>query len=1467
MNLGSSVEYIPVGIFNIDDVEKTEYTIKFTCFDNMIKFEKPYFSSLGDTPILKEVVNELSSKTGVQFIGSLPAYTVKKLEGFTCREILSYVASICGGNAIITRDGKFTIVYPRDVNYSITGANYIDYKREDVKYKIGKLACQVGDGILEKGTLSADSRELQFENPWVTTNILNDLYTKLNGFEYLGYSMKWQGDIALDLGDIITCTDIKGVVRKLPIFNQKFNFTGGLTSEIGAKGETENQNSFSSSGSNVKKLERVVTELAIVNKALVDVAYIGDLTANNIKFDTASGGTLNLQNLLSNFITGENGQFLNITSSNVVIANAVIKDAMIENVSVNKLKAGSIDTNKINLTSADGGLSIVGPTMQFKDSSKRVRLQLGQDTSGNFSFILRGTDGTTTLIDHTGIKEKAIADKLIKSNMVADNAIGEQQLNYSSLVTGLNKDTNTSLIKASKVAIDLTGQSLEVSFNSLKSNVDSKESRNLVRNYTNWRSKDKARLEVTINDGYVSLKRIGSTGCHGYVPITLPISSGEKYTFSIKVRSSVSRVIQFNLYNINQGTGRSRIIDTTIQADEWTVLNNIITLTNVDGDSTGIFLTTTIMDLNQIVDIEWCKLEKGENSNPIYSEAPEDVDSKVEANTTAITVAQGKIEGLISESSITKGDVTTLKNNYTSLKATVDGINTTVASHTSSIGKLTTDLSGVSGKVTTVETKQATLEQNLNGFKTTVSNTYSTKTELGAVDGKFKDYSTTTQMNSAISQSANSVKTEVNNTFVSKTDANNVYATKSSLVQASDSIIASFKASGGYNLVRNSTGQNGNNLWKSTSGRTIGGGGQSSLPGATSKWLYLDNGTNTTEGWAYSSRFKFKANTKYTLSGWVLNHTKCPNFDVYVLGSSVREEDDTSSSYDIIHTIAKDKNTNGGWEKISVSFTTASNEISGFVRIDNNGYNAAGTNLNRVYWTALMLNEGEEMPWSPHPSEVYDGSTIIDASGVTVKNGALKVENSSGVTMLEGTPSGQLFAKDGALIVASDMEKAELKIGYRTTMLKEGIKFNFDSDQNGIVPYEGSIIMDYVADSPGIIVRGVKTIEGAVAGAIGVKAAIDVTGSASFGGNLNVSGSSDRSITISSTRKAVLNLNADTDNSDESDTAYIRMTEDGGATVSVIGLIGDANTNPSGGTSTGTDANGLFIGTISANNINIAANNVTKLKILATENTISSRCTIECRDVLEVTGFEAWRGAGHSRFSQSDTAGSMRLELFSSGTTVARNYLFGTSNFYPNGSITLGAASYRWGQIYSTVGAISTSDSKLKENIKPIPRSEARVMTIDNQPTSLDFYNYVKGTPTYTFNYKKQYSEDTKEWLGVLADEIPNNIFNKIGMVSKTEEEYQKELKDQEEAKKLLESTPIPLIYGDEVELNNLENKVVEGTELTYRELKERAERVIEEPVRMLNSSSQIAMLQEVLSIALNKIEFLEERVLELGNL
>lgn len=211
---------------------------------------------------------------------------------------------------------------------------------------------------------------------------------------------------------------------------------------------------------------------AQINILDAEKADIDDLTAGNIKFDTASGGTLDVQTLLARFITGENAQFLNLTSANTTIANAMIKDAMIASLSVSKLTSGTINTNNINIASDDNSMVISDGTIIFYDKDGNVRLQIGENAEGDFDIILIGADGSSTLLDSTGIKEDAIADKLIKTEMINDKAVGADQINYESFITGLNADGTGELIKSSKVELDGTGQTLSVVFNQMETKVE-----------------------------------------------------------------------------------------------------------------------------------------------------------------------------------------------------------------------------------------------------------------------------------------------------------------------------------------------------------------------------------------------------------------------------------------------------------------------------------------------------------------------------------------------------------------------------------------------------------------------------------------------------------------------------------------------------------------------------------------------------------------------------------------------------------------------------------------------------------------------------------------------------------------------------------------------------------------------------------------------------------------------------------
>ncbi|MBY0754529.1 hypothetical protein K5V21_03565 [Clostridium sardiniense] len=506
LKIGNNIEYLLMGSYNIDDIEKTDYTIKFTAYDNMIKFETPYFSKLGDKATLQQIVNELATITGVKFTGSLPTYKLKKLEGFTCREVLGYVASLCAGNAVIKRDGSFTIVSPKEINYTIDAGNYIDYKREDVVYKIGKVSCQVGENIISKGALGTDSMELEFENPWIDDKNINDVYNKLKEFTYLGYTMKWQGDISLDIGDIATLIDKNNIERKIPIFSQSFTYTGGLTSELAAKGETKNKNSFSSNGNTNNKINRVVTELLIVNEALINKANIQDLQAINaeiynlkvsnaeienaiIKFATierveanyaelkkliagsatitdlnAAVGkidvlitkTADIEHLLAGNITADNIQAGTITAGSGIIANGAIGDAQISYLSANKINTGSLDTSLVTIASADGIIQITGNQILVnKNNSNRVILgeYIKTDGTTDYGLLVRGKDNQTVMIDGNGVHNAGLTSDAIKDNVVANDAnIMGYKLNINSVIREVNEN-GTESIQGTKVQV------------------------------------------------------------------------------------------------------------------------------------------------------------------------------------------------------------------------------------------------------------------------------------------------------------------------------------------------------------------------------------------------------------------------------------------------------------------------------------------------------------------------------------------------------------------------------------------------------------------------------------------------------------------------------------------------------------------------------------------------------------------------------------------------------------------------------------------------------------------------------------------------------------------------------------------------------------------------------------------------------------------------------------------------------
>ena len=233
----------------------------------------------------------------------------------------------------------------------------------------------------------------------------------------------------------------------------------------------ENSTMVNSKIENLEATDSRIENSVVENFNVVN-GVVQDLKATNADIEILNADFAEIKTLVNGNLTSDNILAFKITADKVTMEDAFIKDAMIDSVSAAKINAGRINTNEVTIGSEDGGMLITGSTQQFTDKNGNVRIQIGKDATGDFTFILYGEDGQGQLINQNGITATAIGDGLIVNNMINDNAaISGSKLDISSVITQINSDNSTT-IESSKIHLDGQNQSLEVAFNSLKTQVD-----------------------------------------------------------------------------------------------------------------------------------------------------------------------------------------------------------------------------------------------------------------------------------------------------------------------------------------------------------------------------------------------------------------------------------------------------------------------------------------------------------------------------------------------------------------------------------------------------------------------------------------------------------------------------------------------------------------------------------------------------------------------------------------------------------------------------------------------------------------------------------------------------------------------------------------------------------------------------------------------------------------------------------
>lgn len=554
-------------------------------------------------------------------------------------------------------------------------------------------------------------------------------------------------------------------------------------------------------------------EEAYITKAEVEQLYVTKAEIGILNADVA-----NIKTLLAGSTTTGDLQSIVINSKNAIIENGTIKNAMIESLAFDKITGVDINTTKMTVHSNDGKSTWKDNTIQISDST-RVRVQIGKDASNDYNIYIWDKTGKL-MFDATGVTADGIQRPIIRDDMVSDTAnINGKKINIQSVVKEINNGTEK--IKSSTVLYDPTGQTLNIAFNELITTVDGIDDRvesnatqisvangeistliskttqqgndinNLQSSYSSLNQSVNG-LTATVGEHTSKITTVGNTANQALNAINGLEIGGRNILINSDFKQTTSSSGQTNknpnLYALYWGGYNGGISNPTTSyhahVDSDTFGYNVIEFNESDGTR------------------NWKAITQSRNLNTKLS-----ANNKYILSFDAYATGTGtKVFGgfyYMKQGGTTNGfhagqyivnniEVDKWKRYSVAVPIGID-IDLTKTVHlimygfgftTNSIlyiknvkleiGNKATDWTpspeDIESSITEVSDKQSSMQLDLDGFKTTVSSTYATKTQLNTVDGKFANYSTTTQMNTAINQSASNIKLEASKTYATKNE-------------------------------------------------------------------------------------------------------------------------------------------------------------------------------------------------------------------------------------------------------------------------------------------------------------------------------------------------------------------------------------------------------------------------------------------------------------------------------------------------------------------------------------------------------------------------------------------------------------------------------------------------------------------------------------------------------------------------
>lgn len=695
------------------------------------------------------------------------------------------------------------------------------------------------------------------------------------------------------------------------------------------------------------KVGEVETNYLKADEAEIKYATIENLDVTNQTVHSIQGDYAEFRTTVTDELSAQRAIIDSLDVTSLTARVATIEEAYIDRAQVNTLLADYATIGNLKATNAQVD-NIAGELATYKT------VVAGQLTAFDADITnLKAKDaeletaliGTAKITDLEAIRtrtqslETDVADinTLVNGNLTSDNI-------HSLVLTGDKVTVENGFIKSAMIESLAADKITGLDINTTKLTVHSENGRSTWTDNT-----------IQISDANRVRVQIGEDAAGDY---------------NLYLWDSAGNLL-WNATGVTESGLNDGIIKDVAVADNANIAGSKLDIESVIRKVNG--AETTIKGTRIKLDSQNQTLDAAFTSLRTYAEG---VNSRTESNETAISVAQGQISTLISNTTIVKdGKTVQLKDAYNSTVADVNSIKTTLNEHTSLIDEQ-------SGEILAVQTKTNKVESDLAGTKQTVSAVQS-------------DLSGTKSRVTTVETGLDGLKTRVANTetaLTKKADGTTVDSLTSRVATAETTI-------NGFQASLTATNKTVSDNYAALNGKIDGidFDGQNLALGTSSEWQ-----SGNVKDITNSCHVNFALND--------MNNKGLQEGDILQIGVDLKFSSDfaatgtgTKASY-----IQGDCNQGGTWTNISITggnqqaniekiiaSSSKTGRITTYVKVTKamvdgtySGKWIFNIRFNyykgTVYWRNQMVNKGSKpLLWQPAPEDLISEIDLTNATVAT----------------------------------------------------------------------------------------------------------------------------------------------------------------------------------------------------------------------------------------------------------------------------------------------------------------------------------------------------------------------------------------------------------------------------------------------------------------------------------------------------